>query len=147
MTTKNNRKLTKIIPLAFGLVAIIAGMSVVPSLGQQEATAAINCPSGGGACYGTSGNDTIYGSANRDIILAGAGDDTIFGNGGDDNIYGEAGKDTISGGAGNDNLYHSGSASGSDGFADSLDGDSGSDTCHWNSSDGDTMANCTSIPW
>ncbi|WP_179365124.1 hypothetical protein [Nitrosarchaeum sp. AC2] len=150
MTRKmsNNKKTSTIVVMSI-MAIIVTGVSVVPTMAQQNAIAVINCPTVPGTeqCHGTSGADTIVGSANRDIIIGYDGNDTITGNGGNDNIYGYNGADNIDGGADNDNLYHGSSSSGADGSADTLTGGSGTDSCRRNTSDGDSATCETLINW
>jgi hypothetical protein len=100
----------------------------------------VNCPGGGGDCFGTDGNDCIIGSANSDEIFAGKGNDYICAYGsadivragfGDDIVCGGSGADLLKGGWGDDSM---GGGSDTDTLEggqcdDYLYGGSGTDLC------------------
>jgi len=120
---------------------------------------------GSDTCYGDDGSDTIYGD---DYIVGGRGDDTVYGGYGSDRIYGDfagvtsvegvtyndllfgddgddtiwagIGADTVYAGYGNDLVYIDDGAGG-----DYANGDSGTDTVHYNT--GDTYLNFESSTW
>jgi hypothetical protein len=60
----------------------------------------VQCPTGGGYCYGTEQSDHMYGSDVLDNIYAYGGDDQVDANDGDDYIEAGKGNDTVYGGEG-----------------------------------------------
>ena len=87
-------------------------------------------------------NDTIYGGPGNDVLRGMEGDDDIYGEDGDDNIEGFNGADDIWGGNGNDDIDGGDGADNirgeggndvlkpiQDGFVDTVDGGTGTDTC------------------
>lgn len=122
---------TKTILMIAGFAAIIASVSLIPALSQQNVVATIYCSS-----------DPCDGTSSRDIMIGTSSGETINGFGGNDNIYGFGGADTINGGSGDDNLYHNSSAKAQDNASDALNGSSGYDRCHRNTVDGDTLSGC-----
>jgi Ca2+-binding RTX toxin-like protein len=70
---------------------------------------------------GNGGNDVLKGGPGRDLLNGGDGNDMLFGGLGNDKLQGDHGRDAIYGGAGNDIFFAW------DGFADTLNGGSGTD--------------------
>jgi Ca2+-binding RTX toxin-like protein len=75
---------------------------------------------------GGTGTDTINGGAGDDIIEGGDGSDILHGNDGNDILVAGAGGDKLYGDAGNDTLVYTASAG--QGFTQTFDGGSGTDT-------------------
>lgn len=89
--------------------------------------------------FGGDGNDIIGGGSGNDTLNGGAGNDQVNGNGGDDVLTGFTGNDTVKGGAGNDTIFES------DGYADSLDGGTGTDSA--TADPADTIVNMESVSY
>jgi hypothetical protein len=70
---------------------------------------------------GQGGNDVLYGGQGADQINGGSGNDALYGGPGNDKLQGDDGKDTVYGGPGRDTIWAW------DGFADKLDGGTGTD--------------------
>ena len=99
---------------------------------------------------GGAGNDRIFGGPDADDLRGGPGEDTISGGPGADLIFGNADDDVLSGGGGADRLLGGGGDNDQlfgEGGRDSLNGNSGdNDFCDAGGQQGDTRANCESVP-
>lgn len=123
----------------------------------------IDAGDGNDTVDGGDGNDNIVGGSGEDTLLGGPGIDTMRGGGDGDTVDGGTGADYVYGGSGSDDVRggqdadyiggdggddclcggEHGTGNNDDTFADTLNGNVGSDTCYYYDAEGDTVSNCT----
>lgn len=96
------------------------------TLSGDEGNDTLNGGDGNDKLYGGTGTDTINGGTGDDVIEGGDGSDTLHGNDGNDILVAGAGGDKLYGDAGNDTLVYTASAG--QGYTQTFDGGSGTDT-------------------